>query len=441
MILRWFFSKAVREGCAMRKHVRRWLSAQRDLLSPMAVGAVTAAMDGVRKAIAEGANTGKIRIKAEELEFAANKWLKPYPHAMWRENVEVLLVAVAVAMGIRTFFLQPFKIPTGSMQPTLYGVQSVPDYSRLTLQVNGGLEDNSKIQPVFDQQLKLQKEVTIPDGLERVKEWFRGISYVHVVAQNDGLLTGISPMRRFLIFNIKQTIWIGGMAHTMWFPPDFGEEPMDYRSGLALKHLLNPERVYRQGEDLVKLWVTAGDHLFVDRLTYNFRKPKRGEIVVFETKGIPEERRDYFRIPPNEFYIKRLVGLGGDTLSLVQDYEVVGAPQFGGTPVPVGHLVVNGRPLSASTPHFENLYSFADAPAHTNVLVYHENHYYGHALLQNLSPGSEFHVRPDGFFVMGDNTMNSLDSRYWGDFPATCVIGKSFFVYWPITLRFGWGNQ
>jgi signal peptidase I len=42
---------------------------------------------------------------------------------------------------------------------------------------------------------------------------------------------------------------------------------------------------------------------------------------------------------------------------------------------------------------------------------------------------------------MGDNTMNSLDSRYWGDFPATCVIGKSFFVYWPITSRFGWGNQ
>ena len=43
--------------------------------------------------------------------------------------------------------------------------------------------------------------------------------------------------------------------------------------------------------------------------------------------------------------------------------------------------------------------------------------------------------------VMGDNTMNSLDSRAWGDFPATNVIGKSFFVYWPITDRFGWGNR
>jgi signal peptidase I len=40
---------------------------------------------------------------------------------------------------------------------------------------------------------------------------------------------------------------------------------------------------------------------------------------------------------------------------------------------------------------------------------------------------------------MGDNTMNSSDSRYWGPFPKDRVIGKSFFVYWPITDRFGWG--
>jgi len=38
------------------------------------------------------------------------------------------LVALAVAMGIRTFFLQPFKIPTGSMQPTLFGVTSFPEF-------------------------------------------------------------------------------------------------------------------------------------------------------------------------------------------------------------------------------------------------------------------------------------------------------------------------
>ena len=419
----------------MRKHVHRLLSAQRDVLSPMALGAVTAAMNEVQKAIAEGANTGKIRIKAEELEFAANKWFKPYPHAMWRENVEVLLVAIAVAMGVRTFFLQPFKIPTGSMQPTLYGVNSVPDFSR----INFGSEDRTNIQAQIDAQLKQRNSLTTPTGWERVKEWFEGISYLHIVAGNDGELA-IDPPSHFLIFNIKQTVWIGGHAQTIWFPPDFGEAPLQARAGLRVHSDFQDGQMCQKGGELVKMKVSAGDHLFVDRLSYNFHKPERGDIVVFETKGIPEEMRDRFRIPGNEFYIKRLVGLGGETLSLAQDYEVAGAPPYG-TTVSVGHLVVNGNPLSASTHHFENLYSFSNPPLHTNLLAYHDNQYYGHAMMQNLSPGSEFQVRPDYDFVMGDNTMNSLDSRYWGDFPATSIIGKSFFVYWPITSRFGWGNQ
>ena len=42
---------------------------------------------------------------------------------------------------------------------------------------------------------------------------------------------------------------------------------------------------------------------------------------------------------------------------------------------------------------------------------------------------------------MGDNTMNSYDSRAWLDFPREKVIGKQFFVFWPITDRFGWHNK
>jgi signal peptidase I len=54
---------------------------------------------------------------------------------------------------------------------------------------------------------------------------------------------------------------------------------------------------------------------------------------------------------------------------------------------------------------------------------------------------TEFKVSSDHYLVMGDNTMNSSDSRTWGDFPRTNVIGKSFFVYWPFTERFGWANR
>jgi len=89
----------------------------------------------------------------------------------------------------------------------------------------------------------------------------------------------------------------------IWFPPDYGEMPLEYRAGLE------PGRLYHKGQDVVNLQVQAGDHLFVDRLSYNFRKPQRGEIVVFATAGIPEEQREKFRIPGDQFYIKRLVGL------------------------------------------------------------------------------------------------------------------------------------
>jgi signal peptidase I len=420
MIIRWLTSKTVREACAMRKHVYHMLCAQRDILAPAAIGAMKLALNQLRDAIAAGENIGKIRIKMDELDFAANKWLKPYPHAMWRENVEVFLVAIAVAMAIRTFFLQPFKIPTGSMQPTLFGVTAK---NNLSYDGRPG-----------DQHFK------IPTGWERIREWFEGISYIHVVAQSDGAIEAISPMTHFLIFNIKQTLWIGGQPQTIWFPPDFGEappgmDPLTFRAGLESGH------IYHKGDDVVNIKVSAGDHLFVDRLTYNFRKPQRGDIIVFATAGIPEEHREPFRIPDDQFYIKRLVGLGGETLSLAPDYEVVGASQFGGGGVPVGHLVVNGQPLSASTPHFENLYSFPGVPPGTKTIQYQDNQYYGHALIRELEPGREFQVATNHLFVMGDNTMNSLDSRFWGDFPAASSIGKSFFVYWPITKRFGWGNQ
>lgn len=421
-MIRWLFSKTVRDACALRKQVYRMLCAQRDLMTHAAVQLVSAAVLDLQKALHDKEPIGKIREKMWTCEEVANKWLKPYPHPIWRENVEVLLVAIAVAMAIRTFFLQPFKIPTGSMQPTLYGVNST--------------------------NLITDKNFVIPAGVQRFKEWLHGNSFIHVVAQNDGQLQEVDSPVKFLIFNIMQTIVIGGVRQTIWFPPDYGEAPSDingfsmeplmYRAGLVLG------TSYHKGDDVVKLEVSAGDHLFVDRLSYNFRKPARGDIVVFETKGIPEEMRHnppYWNIPDDEFYIKRLVGLGGETITLNQDYEVTHVPEFGGGTVPVGNLVVDGKDITAETPHFEDLYSFDNPPPGAKSIPYHGDGYYGHAMLQKLAPGQVFQIRPGYLFVMGDDTLNSLDSRYWGDFPSSAIIGKSFFVYWPLSSRFGCGNQ
>ena len=97
----------------------------------------------------------------------------------------------------------------------------------------------------------------------------------------------------------------------------------------------------------------AGDHLFVDRVTYNFRPPNRGEIIVFETHDIGNQ---YWSLPPDQFYIKRMVALGGEHVRIGNDR----------------HLVIDGKRLDASTPHFENVYSFDPKQPP------HESQYSGH---------------------------------------------------------------
>jgi signal peptidase I len=422
-MIHWLFSKTRRDAIALRKHVQRLLDAQRDLMTPAALQVVRGSLLELQSAIADRAKKQDLRKKMDLVEEVAGKWLRPHPHPAIRENVEVLLVALAVAMGIRTFFVQPFKIPTGSMQPTLYGVMSTPNFGNAFSEIRAGYDGKADMV----KQLELQKNLVIPTGWARVVDWIHGNSYVHVVAKADGVIDQISPMRKFLIFNIKQSFWIAGVEHVMWFPPDYGEQDLVRRAGLV------PGHNYHKGDDVVKLEVDAGDHLFVDRLTYNFRKPTRGEIIVFETAGIPKEARDQFNIPADEFYIKRLTVLPGEKVKIGNDR----------------HLVINGERLDASTPHFENVYGFdPNKPPR-------ESEYSGHvngwdAQTYNLYPGiaplfpddaTIFTNPPDSYMVMGDNTCNSLDSRSWGPLSARAVIGKSFFVYWPITKRFGVGHS
>jgi signal peptidase I len=144
--------------------------------------------------------------------------------------------------------------------------------------------------------------------------------------------------------------------------------------------------------------------------------------------------RGRYKIPADEFYIKRLVGLPGEHVQIGDDR----------------HLRINGRRLDAATPHFENLYGFDPQ------LPPRENQWSGHvnsavADKYNISSlrGMSYFLDQDAFvdvpagecLPMGDNTCDSLDSRFWGPIPEQYVIGKSFFVYWPLTTRFGWGNR
>ncbi len=400
VLLQWFLSGTVRHALDLRKHVLGIVSAQRDILEPDKIAAIEEACTKLRAAVVAKADKAALMAEMTKVEEVANKWLKPYPHANWRENVEVLLVAIAVAMAIRTFFLQPFKIPTGSMQPTLYGITH--------------------------QSFRGQSDVKFPGGVDEfIDSWFRGVTYYHVVCEEDGELVKPEPPVTVLPFVKKQSFQVGSRSYTVWFPPD-QFLPTSY--GSVNRSGLYAGQRFRKGEDIVKLKVISGDHLFVDRLSFNFRRPERGEIIVFETKGIPT-------LPQDQFYIKRMVGMGGERVSIDNDR----------------HLHINGQRLDANTPRFENVYHLSGPPkdseysGHVNEKVARENN-------RTLAPlfeddKQEFRVRPKHYIVMGDNTMNSLDSRAWGDFAQESVIGKSAFVYWPFLSqgerpgRFGWSHR
>lgn len=391
MFFKWLVSKTYREAVELKRHVLRLLDAQRDILKPQSIESIKASVNELEQVLKAPLNKQLIIEKMEKLEAVANTHIKPYPYHAWRENIEVFLVAIAVAMGIRTFFLQPFKIPTGSMQPTLYGITHI--------------------------NLKNRPDMEFPTGIKSfINSWVYGVSYYHVVAKNDGELNSVSAVRKFLFFNILQTFKIGDETYYVWFPPD------QLFDGIARAGVYEGQ-MFKKGEDVIKLVVKSGDHLFVDRMTFNFRRPRRGEIIVFETRGIQG-------IPQDQFYIKRLIALGGERVRIGNDQ----------------HVYINGTRLDASTPRFENVYTFGTEPV--------EGGYFGHlnnfvaakyrkAGLAPLFPdeNTEYTVAPKHYLVLGDNTLNSLDSRYWGDFPQENVIGKAFFVYWPISPRFGWEHR
>jgi signal peptidase I len=409
MTLRWFFSATTRQTSDLFGHVRKLRDAQSDALSPQALQAMDSALRETQAALDAGANDEALANCAANLEKAANKWLMPYPHAEWRENIEVFLVAIVIAMGIRTFFLQPFKIPTSSMQPTLFGVT---------------------VDPLYDPAFQMPGLFTRMGRLA-----VQGAIYHQVIAPQDGVVLNVGPPEHFLRFFNKQTIFVryqdGSEAPIpLWFTPD-----SDPNRSFEERIGLDNHKRFRKGEPIIRFSETTGDHLFVDRLTYNFRRPERGEIIVFQTKGIVFPGMDQ-----SQFYIKRLVGLPGETVSIGEDR----------------HVLINGLRLDSSTPHFANVYSFDPKIPAADHHFLKDQFYSGHTLLPQNAPSPYFHKASDSrvvedkhYFVMGDNTATSFDSRYWGFVPEDNIIGRSFFIYWPICSlvpppnqsRFGWGQR
>ncbi|HEY2953370.1 MAG TPA: signal peptidase I [Verrucomicrobiae bacterium] len=131
-----------------------------------------------------------------------------------------------------------------------------------------------------------------------------------------------------------------------------------------------------------------GDGVLVQRFAYWFAKPKRGDLVVFATAGIQHPN-----VAQDQIYIKRVVGVPGDKISIKD-----------------GRLCNHGVPVEDE---------------------FFKNTRYTLAGVYLRSEADEFEVPQAAYFVMGDNSRSSLDSRYWGPVPAKNLRGRATRIYWP----------
>ncbi len=116
-----------------------------------------------------------------------------------------------------------------------------------------------------------------------------------------------------------------------------------------------------------------GEYVLVNRMAYRFSEPQRGDIIVFHSP-----------LNPREDFIKRIIGLPGDTVEI---YD--------------GQVFVNGYAITE--PYIQA------APSYRG----------------------KWEVPAGHFFVLGDNRNDSSDSHAWGTLDANLVIGKAVLVYWP----------
>jgi signal peptidase I len=254
--------RAVKTGKEWLRHARACRHLREDVAAADQLDRLTAAETVLRQTLSErdvsrieGACAG-VREAAMALA-PAKSW-----HGL-RENLEVLVVAVAVAMAFRSYFLQPFKIPTGSMQPTLYGIHYSPQEGPQW----------------FDM------------SLMRIPKWLLlGQWYTEFKAERAGRLLGPRMEQSgMLVYDI------GGIAHAL---------PRD------LPLLVKPGDEVVTGQVLARGNRITGDHLFVNRVAWNVRAPQRGEVMVFRTDGIRalQDKKTH--------YIKRLCGLPEESISI-----------------------------------------------------------------------------------------------------------------------------
>jgi len=232
-----------------------------------------------------------------------------------KEWTDALVIAYVLAMFIRTYVGEPFKIPTGSMTPTLVGDRAAD----------------------FDYDGDGEKDLVL-------LKIYEPSPHLHIFYKKNG------------------------------------------------KYVRN-EKIYQVSPSVISaidsMSKIRNDMIIVNKFAYWFKTPKRGDIVVFRVPNRPGGI--WNRLKP--IYIKRCVGFPGERISIEHPY-----------------ILADGKVL--------------DEPE-----IFRINEYVNDCSSKYYT--SEV-VPENQIYVFGDNSKNSLDSRYWGGVPFDNIKGKAFLRYWPL---------
>jgi signal peptidase I len=205
--------------------------------------------------------------------------------------------------------------------------------------------------------------------------------------------------------------------------------------------------------------ITVGDHLLVNKFVFApgpslpilpQREIKRSDIIVFKYPGNPNNKSrdsEEDNIPFKVNYVKRVIGLPGDTV------EVKGVRVFvNGEPLPEHIIAVDGTQaqMNQKAP-LRIVGEEPRRPTDRYDVYYYQQNVEAAKVGQDVNSSSDFHFAINGkptkvpqscqdssgqwhsggcYFVMGDDRDNSLDSRAWGFVPRDLIIGRAMFVYW-----------
>lgn len=267
--------------------------------------------------------------------------------------VTVLVIGMslnAAEKRVSRFAVEGFRMTSGSMRPTLEGIHA--------REIPGGQTSRGVVGRLV-----------------------RGERYVRWLARSSGPFKGPTYL--------------------------YGASPWcEYSVGRDRRYLPPDVKVrFRQGQPVVQgdlVWsgmVVAGDRVMVEKVSYRFRDPRRGEIVVFKTDGLPDWE-------PGTYISFRVAGLPGERIRIepprlvVDDERVTDPPIF--------------TTIAAKEQGYAGFSSARRAGGDAN------------------SPSDEVVLGEDEYFVLGDNTGNAHDSRYWGPVSRKKIVGRVTRIYWPL---------